>query len=102
MRIGSLLAFLVLAVAIPSTDSQSSTFQRPTIVVNPRPPETVPKGTCTQGEDGYLEHIDKDNRFITFSNEEIGQFVADRMKKGEVITLYPQASGLIYALCTCG
>lgn len=75
--------------------------QPPVIHVRELPPEPIPKGSCSQSHSGYLgvEEYDK-NRF-GLSKEEVGAYVISRISQGYSLSLYPQASGRIFAIAQC-
>ena len=81
---------------------QSAAPPKPSISVVPRPPEAVPKGSCTFGEEGYLQNSDGRNHFTAESPTQVADYITDRMKKGYVVTLYPQPGGMIIVIATCG
>jgi hypothetical protein len=72
------------------------------ISIRELPPEPIPRGVCTQSNSGYLgiEEYAK-NRF-ELSNEQIGEYVVARIRQGYSLSLYPQASGRIFAIAQCG
>jgi hypothetical protein len=75
---------------------------KPTISVVQRPPDAVPKRSCTIGESGYLQNSDGHNHFTSYTPAEVGDYIADRMRKGYVVTLYPQPGGMTFVIATCG
>jgi hypothetical protein len=81
---------------------QTGTTSKPTIYVVQRPPNAVPKGSCTFGESGLLQNSDGHNHFTARTPAEVSDYITDRMKKGFVVTLYPQPDGIIFVIATCG
>jgi hypothetical protein len=94
LKIIALSAVLAVA-AIPQTD-------HPTISVSELPPEAIPVGTCGQSISGYLGIVGKDKKERTkLTDQEIGEYVQKKLTQGYSVSLYPQASGKIFAVETC-
>ena len=92
------VAFLTLAVIAAAVAGQPQT----TISVTEVPPEAIPVGSCTEYKSGLLV-IDKKRKVKDrdFNDKEIGEYVRVRLSQGYSLTLYPQASGKIYAIANC-
>jgi hypothetical protein len=90
------IARIIVLITAPILFGQSASIH-----VRELPPELIPHGTCTQGHSGYLgvEELER-NRF-TLSDNEIGEYVRLQMCQGYSLSLYPQASGRIFAVAQC-
>jgi hypothetical protein len=80
----------------------ASSAQDVRISVRELPPEPFPTASCTQSESGsgYLR-LEGDSTGRNLSKEQIGGYVLSRLGQGYSVTLYPQASGRIFAITTC-
>lgn len=75
---------------------------KPIVVVGEIPPEDIPAGTCTESTAGYLGIVGKDKKERTkFTDKEIGEYVRVRLSQGYSVSLYPQASGKVFAMAHC-
>jgi hypothetical protein len=90
-----LLCLLAVAVAMTAD-------QKPTITITPSPPESIPAGSCSESMDGFLgAGKGKKLNEAKLSDKQLGEYVRIRLSQGYSLTLYPQASGRIYAVATC-
>lgn len=87
------LIFFAISFAQSKLDAQIS--------VREVPPEAFPKGTCTanQAWAGYLGSHTGDE--LNIPTKEIGEYVTQRLKQGYSISIYPQASGRVFAIEKC-
>lgn len=93
---------LLSALFLLSAISFSQNFTPPQISVRELPPEPFPAGSCTTDRVGYLgisRDGKDDNTHLTDS--QIGEYVRIRLSQGYSVTLYPQASGKIFAMAKC-
>jgi hypothetical protein len=93
-RIGLLCSALAV-VALAQSDI------RPTITVKPLPPESIPTGTCTSDLIGYIGILKDGKAQTNLTDKQLGEYVRVRLSEGYSVTLYPQASGKIFAIATC-
>jgi hypothetical protein len=93
MRIGFLGALLTCtALAVQVRDPLS---------VRELPPEDIPTGTCTESDSGYLGVARDKKERTQLTDQEIGEYVRKSLAQGYSLTLYPQASGKIFAVANC-
>jgi len=98
MRIAKVL---ILAAAIATAASAGQQLQA-TVTVTELPPETIPAGTCTESDRGYLGIVENDKTERTkLTDQEIGQYVRKKLTEGYSVELYPQASGKMFTIQTC-
>ena len=95
------LVMLCIAMSLPIL-AQKPKIQKPTISVKVAPPDAVPKGSCVEGEYGYLETSDGHNHWRPYTPAQIGDYMAKSAKRGLVVTLYPQPEGQLWVDATCG
>ncbi len=100
MKIGGLLCLLLSLQAI----AQDGQLLKPKLEVSVVVPNPVPTGTCTQkdSEFGYLERSKGDNHWVPYTPSELGTWIADRLSKGFVVTVYPQPEGRLWVYAVCG
>jgi hypothetical protein len=93
---------LILLLLLFSSLTFSQDINKPQASVKELPPEAIPSGTCKGDMSGYLG-IDSGEKVneTKFSDEQIGEYVRIRLSQGYSVSLYPQASGKIYAICIC-
>ena len=92
------IAVFTLAVALAAVAGDPQT----TVSVTEMPPETIPSGTCTVSNSGYLGIVEKDKKERTkLTDQEIGQYVSKTLAQGYSVALYPQASGKVFTVQTC-
>jgi len=98
MRILRIIGFsLVIAVAAVAADPPQSS-----ISVRELPPEAIPAGTCTKSVSGHLEFKNGSKTQNTnVTAKQIGEYVADRLKAGYSLAMYPQVSGRVFVIETC-
>ncbi len=88
-----ILVFFAFAIAQKRIDAQVS--------VREVPPEPFPAGTCTSQSTsaGYLgSHTGSE---LDIPSKEIGEYVSQRLRQGYSVSIYPQASGRIFAIEKC-
>jgi len=91
-----LTAFLTVPTLSQEPQTQDSA---PKITVKMVPPEAIPAGTCKESKSGYLGIEGKDDAVP--NEQQIGEYVKERLAQGYSVTLYPQASGRIYVIAHC-
>ena len=76
--------------------------QSATIHVRELPPEPIPPGgNCTPSHSGYLGVEERISNRFALEPSEIGRYVLSRINQGYSLTLYPQASGRMFAMAQC-
>lgn len=75
--------------------------QPPTVSVLRVPPDAFPacSGAPIYGTLGIVEKDGKQRTKLT--PDEVGDYIARRLKQGYRVTLYPQLSGKIFAISNC-
>jgi hypothetical protein len=89
---------LLAALALCEGTQESIAANKAHVIAKELPPEAIPQGACRSSESGY---ITMDHRQTGLSFQEIGAYVADQLKSGYSLELYPQQSGRIFVIATC-
>lgn len=76
--------------------------RKPAVSIQTRIPSAIPVGSCTEDEYGYLDTSKGNNQWVPYSPSELGEYVADRVKRGFVVKVYPQPNGRLWVNATCG
>jgi hypothetical protein len=99
------IALTLCALSATASVSQAPK-EKPQIHVTMLPSEDVPVGSCKLdeplGEAGYLENSDGKNNVTPYTPDQVGEYLASALKRGLVVTLYPQPDGKIFVVATCG
>jgi hypothetical protein len=98
MRTAKTVAIYVVGITLTIEAQQAAN-----ISVRELPPEQIPRGTCTESFSGYLgiEGGGGEQSRFNPSEQEIGRYIAKRMRQGYSLWLYPQASGRIFSIARC-
>jgi hypothetical protein len=92
---------MILVFVLTAITASSQETSKPAISIKLLPPAPVPAGTCKEDEYGYLDTSKGSNQWVPFTSVELGSYVADRVKQGFIVTVYPQPNGRLWVAATC-